>query len=110
MKLPNAENAEIAPGKLTEYLLNATHRRGGGKAKLLISCGYRSDEWRRLETDIRRQHLTAEVTVKRETAYGPRFDIVAPLHTPSGRSILFRSVWQIDTGTVYPRLITMYQE
>ncbi len=36
MKLTNADRAVIAPDKLTAYLLNVAHRRGGPKAKLLI--------------------------------------------------------------------------
>jgi hypothetical protein len=110
MKLPNADNAEIAPSKLTEYLLNPMHRRGGGKANLLISSGYQSDNWQQLEADLRRQHLTADVTDTRTTEYGQRFEIVASLNTPSGRALLLRSVWQIDTGTDHPRLITIYPE
>ncbi len=44
----------------------------------------------------------------RESSYSGRFEISAPLATPSGRRILFRSIWQIDTGTDFPRLITLY--
>ena len=110
MRIPNADQAEIAPEKLSEYLLNPAHRRGGSKAKLLFSCGYRRENWERLVSDIREQHLTAQVSTVRETDYGRRFEIVAPLVTPSGRSLVFRSIWQIDIGTDRPRLITMYPE
>ena len=72
--------------------------------------GYRADEWQRLDADLRRQHLQAEVDVSRETDYGTRFEIVAPLGGRAGRTVTFCSVWQIDTGTDRPRLITMYPE
>lgn len=110
MKIPNADQAEIAPSKLADYLLNPVHRRGGSKAKLLLACGYSGGDWQRLESDIREQHLKAEVSNVRNTDYGRRFEIIAPLVTPSGRSVPFRSVWQIDVGTDRPRLITMYPE
>ncbi len=110
MKIPNADKAEIAPAKLRDYLLNPVHRRGGTKAKLLLSLGYRGDEWQRLEADLRRRHLAADVADWRDTDYGRRFEIAAPLVTPGGRSVLFRSVWQIDTGMDHPRLITIYPE
>ena len=61
MKIPNADQAVIAEDKLRGYLLNFTHRRGGSKARLLVSVG-------------------------------------------------FRSIWQNDLGTDYPRLRTMYPE
>jgi len=35
--IPNAERAIIAVEKLTAYLLNPSHKRGGAKARLLLS-------------------------------------------------------------------------
>jgi hypothetical protein len=110
MKMPSAEKAEIAPEKLWGYLLDLDHRRGGTKARFLYACGYRGENWERLQSDLREQHLNQEVSLTHQTSYGQRFEIVAPLATPSGRSVVFRSVWQIDTGTDHPRLITMYPE
>ena len=110
MKLPNAENAVIAPDKLRDYLLNPLHKHGGSKAKQLISLGYSAADYQRLEADLRAQHLTAEAFEDAESDYGKSYVIVAPLNTPSGTSVVFRSVWQIDTGTDYARLITMYPE
>ncbi len=108
MKIPNAENAVIAPEKLRDYLLNSAHRKGGTKARLLLALGYAADDWQRLEADLRAQHLTAEVLEESDSDYGNCYVIVAPLTAPSGRAMPFRSVWQIDTGADYPRLITMY--
>jgi hypothetical protein len=108
MQIPNAERAEIAREKLTDYLLNLQHRRGAAKAKLLRSCGYSPAQWERLADDLRRQHLTLSIAVLEENDYGDRYVIEAPLATPSGRTIFVRSVWQIDTGSDVPRFITMY--
>lgn len=110
MKLPHADRAIIAEDKLRNYLLNPTHLRGGAKAKLLLSMGYEAEAWRRLEADIRSRHLTAEVERQGNTEYGTRYEIVAALLGSGERAILFRSVWQVDIGTEYPRLITMYPE
>jgi hypothetical protein len=44
MKLPGADRAVIAPGKLRDYLLNPDHKRGGSKAQLLIALGYSADD------------------------------------------------------------------
>jgi hypothetical protein len=110
VKIPNAYKAVIAEDKLCSYLLNPNHRRGASKAKLLISIGYGVADWQRLEADNRTQRLASEVDRESDTDYGKRYEIVAPLHGPSGQTVAFRSVWQIDTGTDYPRLITMYPE
>jgi len=110
MKLPNAVNAIIEDHKLIEYLLNPNHRRGGSKAKLLSSLGYSEQAWQRLDNDLRQQHLTADVVEARDTIWGRRYDIVAPLTGPTGDTVMFRSIWQIDLGSDLPRLITMYPE
>ncbi len=77
MKIPNREGAAIEPSKLTDYLLNLEHKRGGAKAKLLIQCGYSQENWQQLETDIRNSHLSADIDVAKETAYGTRYEISA---------------------------------
>ena len=107
MKLPNREGAIIAPAKLTEYLLNVEHWRGGTKARLLVQFGYSANNWQQLEADIRQYHLEADVDVIRVTPYGERYEISASLQTPSGESLHVRTVWQIDLGQDLPRLITL---
>jgi hypothetical protein len=62
MKVPNADRAVIAADKLTGYVLNVSHKRGGPKARLLLSVGYRSDNPQSLESDLRVQHLSLDVT------------------------------------------------
>ena len=110
MKLPQREHAIIAPEKLTAYLLNPAHRRGGTKARLLARFGYSEESWQQLEADIRRDHLEADVIAVRTGPYGVRYDIRALLQTPSGRQLNTRTVWQIDQGTEIPRLITLYPD
>lgn len=110
MNLPNANSATIPDEKIIFYLLNITHRRGGSKAKLLNALGYDVRSWQVLANDILQQHLAAEVVESRDSIWGKRYEIVAPLTGPSGDTVMFRSIWQIDLGTDYPRLITMYPE
>jgi hypothetical protein len=108
MQLPYADRAIIAADKLTGYLLNVSHKRGGPKARLLLSVGYRSDNPQTLASDLRAQHLLLDVTRTHENAYGVVYEIEGPIKTPSGKSLRFCSVWQVDTGTEVPRFITMY--
>jgi len=108
MKIPNSDRAVIAPEKLRDYLLNPAHRRGGAKARLLLAFGYRADAWQVLEADLRSQHLAADVARIQENPWGRRFEIRAPLLTPTGRRIVMESVWQVDSGNDVPRFITMY--
>ena len=110
MKLPNAENAIIAEEKLCQYLLNPDHLRGGSKARLLLSMGNTGTHWQKLQSDLRAEHLQSEVIDQADSPWGKRFEVVAPITGPSGDTVLFRSIWQIDLGTNRPRLVTMYPE
>jgi hypothetical protein len=110
MKVPNWSQAVIEPKKLRDYLLNIEHKRGKSKAAVLLSFGYTPGNWPILEDDLRQYHLSAEVTVMRETPYGRRYEIRALLNTPSGRPLVVRTVWQIDKGTDYPRFITLFPD
>lgn len=40
MKLPNAHLAFVEPEKITDYLLNATHRYGASKAQFFAGFGF----------------------------------------------------------------------
>jgi hypothetical protein len=110
MKLPNPERAVIAPDKLVQYLLNSEHRRGGHKARVLKGFGYDAALWQQLQADILRFHLHVDVELMRETPYGTRYEIRAPLQTPSGRILTVRTVWQIDEGADFPRLLTLFPD
>jgi hypothetical protein len=107
-EVPNADRAIIAADKLAGYLLNVSHKRGGPKARLLVSLGYRLDNPQSLESDLRFQHLSLDVTRTHQNPYGVVYEVEAPIKTPNGRSVRFCAVWQVDTGTDMPRFITMY--
>jgi hypothetical protein len=107
MELPNRTLAVIAQEKLTDYLLNTRHKRGGTKARLLEQFGYMVQNWRQLEADIR-SGLETEVDVVRTTEYGTRYEIRMTLQAPLGIPLTLRTIWQIDDGTDVPRLITLY--
>ena len=106
--IPNADHAIVAIEKLTSYLLNPAHKRGGAKARLLLSLGYRTDRPQVLESDLRVQHLSLNATRTSQNTYGVAYEIEGPITTPNGRSVRFCSIWQIDTGSEVPRFITMY--
>ena len=107
MKIPNRDRAIIEQTKITEYLLNTQHKRGGSKAKMLLRFGYSLENWRQLESDLRQFHVNSDVDIVKETAYGVRYEVRAALITPTSEQLFVRTVWQIDKGTDLPRLITL---
>ena len=108
MKLPNAHLAIVEREKVTEYLLNSAHRFGASKARFFAGFGFRSDDWETLARALYEHAQRHEVSLERETGFGPRFEVDGPLNTPDGRAPRVRTVWQLDHGEVAPRLITAY--
>jgi len=88
--------------------MNVSHKRGGPKARLLLSVGCRSDDPRSLEPDLRTQHLSLGVARTSQNAYGVVYEIEGPIKAPGGKIVRFCSIWQVDTGTDVPRFIAMY--
>jgi len=108
MKLPNAQLAVVEQEKVVGYLLNPAHRYGASKARFFVEFGFRLDDWETLSRALREHGQQLEVSMERETGFGPRYEVDGPLNTPGGRTPLVRTVWQLDDGQVAPRLITAY--
>lgn len=108
MKLPNAENAVVEQEKITEYLLNPTHRYGASKARFFDAFGFRAEEWWKFAEALREHGRNHDVTKVQETGFGPRYEVEGTLLAPDGRRPRVRTVWQLDHGAVAPRLITAY--
>jgi hypothetical protein len=46
----------------------------------------------------------------RPTDYSVRYEIRMTLQTPRGEPLTIRTIWQIDIGTEFLRLITLYPD
>lgn len=100
----------IATEKLRDYILNPANPESKSKARFLEAMGYERQNWSVLESDLREQHLTIEVTPGRESIYGKKYEIFAPLVGPNSKSKWLRSIWMIRTGESFARLITLVPE
>lgn len=108
--LPNRDRALIEDGKLTGYLLDLTHTDGGPKARFFLAYGYRVGHPDVLRADLLAHGRTHPVAATRHTPHGMRYTISGSLMTPDGRTRLVRTVWQVDIGTDFPRLITAHPD
>jgi hypothetical protein len=84
------------------------HRSGGPKAVVFRALGYRRDEWERLQSDLRAQHLDGDAELSSEDEHGVYHVIRGTLTGPNGRSGRFMSVWFVRFGEDFPRFITAY--
>lgn len=108
MKLPNAENAYIDPRKLKDYLLSETHRHGKHKARFFRLMGFQDDNVELLGMALLNLARCDEVTKTVPSPRGTKYVIVGPAKTPSGLTVLLRTVWIILEGEDQPRFVTAY--
>ena len=106
MKLPL--NADIAPEKLTRYLL--VKRPVGDKSEFLRWAGYALDNWQQLAHDIRQQILVKEAVSTKQTSYGEYFEISASLRGPNGVRLQVKTVWMSESQSGITKFITLYPD
>lgn len=108
MVLPNADAASIAPAKLRDYLLSASHPVGRFKARFFRALGFSAERWPELETALRSQHLTQPVESTSVSPFGESSVIRATLTGPGGRSSVVVSVWFRAKGATASHFVTAY--
>lgn len=94
--------------KVTDYLLNTSRMPAAAKARFFFSCGFSLDQWPEFAQALKVHGQTQAVVGTSESTYGAKYEIEGPLSCPDGRSPVVRTVWQIDTDELAPRLITAY--
>ncbi|MGU3536508.1 DUF6883 domain-containing protein [Methylobacterium sp. A54F] len=107
MTLPGAPTRFlIAAEKLTAYLLNPAHPRGGAKARFFLAFGFVPDA-----PEVLARSLLAHADPVRFAASSvtPRGHVAlvfeGVLVVPDGRDPRIRSVWQVDEAGI-ARLVT----
>lgn len=84
--IPSPERARIDPRKLRDYALNPMHESGRYKAAFFAQMGYTAVNWRKMERDIREQHLTQPAEAGQPSPFGQKYTVTAPLVGPTGEA------------------------
>ena len=108
MKLLAAERAVIAPAKIRDYLLSASHPVGRFKAPFFASLGYTSANWQRLEEDLLSLAVSGDAELGKNSPYGQKYEVRGTLRGPSGRSAGVLTVWIILFGGKVPEFVTAF--
>src|SRR5262249_48103247 len=84
--LPNPERAIVAPSKLRDYLLSASHPIGRFKATVFTALGYSQEDWETLRDDLLRIARSGSAVLCEFGTFGQKFEVGGILVGPSGRS------------------------
>lgn len=108
MKLPGSKNAAIAENKLRDYLLSDSHPVGQSKAQFFHSAGFDVSNTSQLEAELLTLAKTGKTSSVVSTAHGTKYVVDGVIHSPLGEKIQLRSIWIIEPGQSFPRLVTAY--
>ena len=108
MRLPNAEQARVAPEKTWAYLLSTEHRHGRGKARFFLRYGFTAEQWVVFAGALRAHAVSNGVISVRETPHGMIYAVDGILETPDGRNPRVLTVWRLAPDSEIPRLVTAY--
>lgn len=105
--MPNVDDPIISEAKLTEYLLNPNHPRGGDKARVYkAALGFEQEDAMML-ADALRVGLASGAWIDRSaTEYGTEHVVDIAITGKNGYVKIVRSRWVYDIGSDFPRLIT----
>ena len=106
--LPNAINARVEDSKLHDYLLSLTHPEGAAKARFYAAVGYTLRNAEELRAELIRIAREFDVVETFPDDFGVKYVVEGILHDTGGRGIPLLTVWVVDNGTDFPRLVTAY--
>jgi hypothetical protein len=106
--LIHATAAVVDLRKVNDHLLSLTHPEGRTKARFFISHGFTPGEPQVLVAALLLHARDGEVRLSRRNVFGNIHTVKGPMPTPDGRTPTVESVWIVEFGTEFPRLITAY--
>lgn len=106
--LPRANDASIDERKLTAYLLDLAHPKGGSKAKFFLARGFSPVKWEEFADALRHHAKHNRVVQTKDTLFGIHYALDCNLPTPDKSSPCIRTVWEVTSEDPRPRLITAH--
>jgi hypothetical protein len=107
-KLPNATNAIVDRAKLTDYVLNSSHRVGRNKARVFLAAiGMTADDAGLLETALQTAVAERDGILERSDDYGAHYSVEFVIEV-RGRSATVRSLWTVRAGEDFPRFVSAF--
>ncbi len=98
----------VAPEKITEYLLNATHPTGAPKARFFLAAGFSTAAVPEFSAALLRHPQEAKLMAVSQAAEGRELTYQCDLALPGGQRVCIRSFWMQAGDSSYTRLITSY--
>lgn len=70
--------------------------------------GFTVKAWEIFADALRRLAASSSFTMRMNSPHGTKYIVDGPLATPVGKVLQVRTIWIVDQGANYPRLVTAY--
>ena len=115
--LSNEDKAQIDPAKFEKYSMDPNNPQNKGKWEAFQKLGYdveneegRAEATQDVMTQLREELPNYPAVLEKVTGYGPRFRVDIPIRGPNGSEGTLATIWQYDSGSTSPRMITNWLE
>ncbi|NQZ12819.1 MAG: RHS repeat-associated core domain-containing protein, partial [Algicola sp.] len=106
--IAGAEKAFVDSRKITEYVLNLSHPKGGHKARVFNSIlGITIENSSSLTSQLLKGVMKNSATLKGTTKYGTQYQVMIPVRGPKGIANVTTG-WIVKVGENFPRLTSAY--
>ena len=109
MKLPYRKDVIIQTSKLIKYLLSLTNPDGKVKAEFFRKSGFNENNISLFRQSLLEVANNNEVKKVEKYEYGIKYVVEGLMQRPSGQEFIIRTIWSVDKGKKFPRLITAYR-
>lgn len=100
------DNLVVPEPKVTRYLLNLDHERGGPKARFFLGFGFGINDPDVLVRALMTHGAAYEIVETEDRFRATVYTVEGEIESPDGRNPRIRTVWQIDEGATEARFIT----
>lgn len=107
MNLPFAEQAVVPDRKITRYLLDPEHSKGGPKPKYFLGVGYTIGDVDRFRADLLSLGRASDMR-ELTTPFGRKYVGAGTFIAPNGTAVHIRTVWMLRDDSPPPILVTAY--
>jgi hypothetical protein len=101
-----AGGLEIDPRKVTHYLFDLAHERGGPKGRFFLLFGFRIEDPETLMRALMNHGSDHDVASVEDREVATVYTVEGEIGSPDGRNPRTRTVWQMDAGSDVARFIT----
>ncbi len=98
----------VPKGKITQYLLDPTHKKGGPKSVFFRAFGFSADDVATITASLTAHPDLHPIETTSVDQWGTTLTVLCNVQTPDGRNPCIRTVWQVRNGETDAQFVTAY--